>query len=262
MNISEISIRRPVFAWMLMVSLILFGWLSFREMGISQLPDVDFPVVTISTSLAGASPEVMEADVVDLIENAVISVQGITGMSSSMRPGSASISLEFDLSIDLDTAVQEIQTKLAQIQRRLPRDTDVPSVSKSNPEDQPILWLAVSSKTMPKRELMGFVRDQLRAQFLTVPGVADVNLGGLIDPAMRVDLSNARLGKYAMTVSDVVNAIKSEHIEVPAGSIENTNNELAIRTLGEASSAEELGSLPISRRGGFQQHPVAGSGSR
>lgn len=250
MNISEISIRRPVFAWMLMVSLILFGWLGFREMGISQLPDVDFPVVTISTSLAGASPEVMEADVVDLIENAVISVQGITGMSSSMRPGSASISLEFDLSIDLDTAVQEIQTKLAQIQRRLPRDTDVPSVSKSNPEDQPILWLAVSSKTMPKRELMGFVRDQLRAQFLTVPGVADINLGGLIDPAMRVDLSNARLGKYAMTVSDVVNAIKSEHIEVPAGSIENTNKELAIRTLGEASSAEELGSLPISRRGG------------
>lgn len=250
MNISEISIRRPVFAWMLMISLILFGWLGFREMGISQLPDVDFPVVNISTSLAGASPEVMEADVVDLIENAVISVQGITGMSSTMRPGSANISLEFDLSIDLDTAVQEIQTKLAQIQRRLPRDTDVPSVSKSNPEDQPILWLAVSSKVMPKRDLMAFVRDQLRAQFLTVPGVADVSLGGLIDPTMRVDVANDKLSKYAMTVSDVVGAIKAEHIEVPAGSIENTNKELAIRTLGEASSADELASLPISRRGG------------
>ena len=250
MNISEISIRRPVFAWMLMVSLILFGWLGLREMGISQLPDVDFPVVTISTSLEGASPEVMEANVVDLIENAVISVEGITSMSSSMRPGSASVSLEFDLSKNLDTAVQEIQSKLAQIQRRLPRDTELPSVSKSNPEDQPILWLAVSSKTMPRRELMAFVRDQLRAKFLTVPGVADVNLGGLIDPAMRIGLSNEKLAKYSMTVSDVINAIKSEHIEVPAGRIENTNNELSIRTLGEATSAEELAALPISRRGG------------
>ena len=250
MNISEISIRRPVFAWMLMISLILFGTISFRGMGISQLPDVDFPMVSISTSLEGASPEVMEADVVDPIENAVISVEGITGISSSMRPGSASVTLEFDLNKDLDIAVQEIQTKLAQIQRRLPRDTEVPSVSKSNPEDQPILWLAVSSKTMPRRELMAFVRDQLRAKFLTVPGVADVMLGGLIDPAMRVSVSNDKLSRYAMTVSDVVNAIRSEHIELPAGRIENPDREISIRTLGEATSAEELASLPISRRGG------------
>jgi len=250
MNISEISIRRPVFAWMLMISLILFGAISFRGMGISQLPDVDFPMVSISTSLEGASPEVMEADVVDPIENAVISVEGITSISSSMRPGSASVTLEFDLNKDLDIAVQEIQTKLAQIQRRLPRDTEVPGVSKSNPEDQPILWLAVSSKTMSRRELMAFVRDQLRAKFLTVPGVADVMLGGLIDPAMRVNVSNDKLSRYAMTVSDVVNAIRSEHIELPAGRIENPDREISIRTLGEATSAAELAALPVSRRGG------------
>jgi HAE1 family hydrophobic/amphiphilic exporter-1 len=235
---------------MLMISLILFGAISFRGMGISQLPDVDFPMVSISTSLEGASPEVIEADVVDPIENAVISVEGITAISSSMRPGSASVTLEFDLSKDLDIAVQEIHTKLAQIQRRLPRDTEVPSVSKSNPEDQPILWLAVSSKTMPRRELMAFVRDQLRAKFLTVPGVADVMLGGLIDPTMRVSVSNDKLSKYAMTVSDVVNAIRSEHIELPAGRIENPDREISIRTLGEAASAEELAALPITRRGG------------
>lgn len=250
MNISEISIRRPVFAWMLMASLIMFGWLGFRQMGISQLPDVDFPSVSISTALEGASPEVMEADVVDLIENAVISVDGITSISSSMRPGSANVSLEFDLDKDLDVAVQEIQTRLAQIQRRLPRDTEVPSVSKSNPEDQPILWLAVSSDKMPRRELMAFVRDQLRSRFLTVPGVADINLGGLVDPAIRVDVSGDKLARFQMTVSDVVNAIRSEHVEVPAGRIENSEKELSIRTLGEAMTAEEMGALPIARRGG------------
>lgn len=250
MNISELSIRRPVFAWMLMVSLILFGWLSFREMGISQLPDVDFPVVSISTSLEGASPEVMESGVVDLIENAVISVEGITSVSSTMRPGSASVSLEFDLGKNLDVAVQEIQTKLAQIQRKFPKDTDVPSVSKSNPEDQPILWLAVSSSKMSRRDLMAFVGDQIRAKFLTVPGVADVNLGGLIDPAMRVDLSQDKLSRFSMTISDVVAAIKAEHLEVPAGRIENKDRELAIRSMSEAASADELSAIPIARRGG------------
>ncbi|MEY4631360.1 MAG: hypothetical protein RIQ81_1480 [Pseudomonadota bacterium] len=250
MNISEISIRRPVFAWMLMASLILFGWLGFRQMGISQLPDVDFPVVSISTALEGASPEVMEADVVDLIENAVISVDGITSISSSMRQGSANVSLEFDLDKDLDIAVQEIQTRLAQIQRRLPRDTEVPSVSKSNPEDQPIMWLAVSSDKMSRRELMAFARDQLRSRFLTVPGVADINLGGLVDPAIRVDLTSSDLARYQMTVSDVIGAIRSEHVELPAGRIENSDKELSIRALGEAKSAEEMGALPVARRGG------------
>ncbi len=250
MNISEISIRRPVFAWMLMISLILFGALAFRGMGISQLPDVDFPVVSISTSLEGASPEVMESEVVDLIENAVISVEGITSISSTMRPGSASVSLEFDLEKNLDVAVQEIQTKLAQIQRRFPKDTDVPSVSKSNPEDQPIMWLAVSSDKMAPRDLMAFVSNQLRTKFLTVPGVADVNIGGLVDPAMRVDLSQAKLSRFSMTVSDVIAAIKSEHLEVPAGRIESKDKELSIRSMSEASSAEELGAIPIARRGG------------
>jgi hydrophobe/amphiphile efflux-1 (HAE1) family protein len=250
MNISEIAIRRPVLAWMLMISLILFGWLAFREMGISQLPDVDFPVVSISTSLEGASPEVMETEVVDLIENAVISVEGITSMSSTMRPGSASVSLEFDLDKNLDVAVQEIQTKLVQIQRRFPQDTEVPSVSKSNPEDQPIMWLAVASDKMSRRDLMSFVRDQLRTKFLTVPGVADINLGGLVDPAMRVDISQEKLSRYAMTVADVVAAIKSEHLEVPAGRIENKDRELSIRSMSEARSAEELADIPIARRGG------------
>ncbi len=144
MNLSEVSIRHPVFAWMLMLALIVFGWISFQRMGVSQLPDVDFPVVSISVNLEGAAPEVMEVDVVDPIEDAIMSVQGITGVSSSSRTGSASVTVEFNLDKNIDIAMQDIQSALAQIVRRLPKEIEPPVVRKSNPEDQPMLWMAVS----------------------------------------------------------------------------------------------------------------------
>jgi len=180
MILSEVSIKKPVFAWMLMASLILFGALSFREMGVSQLPDVDFPVVSINATLEGAAPEVMELDIVDPLENAVMGIEGVKGISSSARSGSASISVEFEFGKNIDVAVQEIQTKISQAQRSLPKSMDPPIVSKSNPEDQPIVWLSVSSEKFSQPELMAFVRDQIKDQFLTVPGVADVFLGGYV----------------------------------------------------------------------------------
>ena len=139
MNISEISIRRPVFAWMLMTALILFGAICFQRMGISQLPDVDRPVVNINVELEGAAPEVMEVDVVDPIEDAILSVQGIIGISSTSKAGNASITVDFELSKDIDVAVQEIQTALGRAQRVLPAEVKPPTVRKSNPEDHPIM---------------------------------------------------------------------------------------------------------------------------
>src|SRR4051812_8858337 len=142
MSLSEISIRRPVFAWMLMFGLILFGWISFKRMGISQLPDVDFPVVSVSISYEGAAPEVMETDVVDILEDAVMTVQGIRTVTSKARYASASISIEFELDRSIDAPLQEVQTKVAQAQKPLPKDMDPPTITKTNPEDNPILWLA------------------------------------------------------------------------------------------------------------------------
>src|SRR4051794_18549468 len=135
MSLSEISIRNHVFAWMLMLGLLVFGGIAFTRMGISQLPDVDFPVVTVNVSLDGASPEVMELNVVDVIEGGLTSVPGIKTMTSSSRIGSASISLEFGLDKNINTAVQEVQSALARVQKKLPTNVDPPTVSKSNPED-------------------------------------------------------------------------------------------------------------------------------
>ncbi|MBI1910121.1 MAG: efflux RND transporter permease subunit [Deltaproteobacteria bacterium] len=249
MTLSEISIRNPVFAWMLMAALILFGGIGFSRMGVSEMPDVDFPVITIHLSLEGAAPEVMETDVVDIVEDAVTSIQGIREITSSCRQGIATVSVEFELGRNIDAALQEVQTKIAQVQRRLPNEIDPPTVTKTNPEDNPIIWLALSGER-PIRELMEYTRNSLKDQFQTVSGVGEVFLGGFLEPNLRVWLDAGKLAEKELTVDDVLAAIEREHVEMPAGRIETTDKEYNIRTLGEAPTAEEFSRLVISQRGG------------
>ena len=250
MNLSEISIRKPVFAWMLMAALIIFGWISFKRMGVSLLPDVDFPVVNISATLDGAAPEVIELNVVDPIEDAVMSVQGIKSVSSSSKTGSANITVEFELDKNIDLAVQEVQNAISRVQKRLPREMDPPSIQKTNPEDQPIIWLAVTSTSMNDRDLMTYVRDNLKDRFTTVPGVAEVFLAGYVDPNLRVWVSGKKLAQYSLTVQDVVGAVALEHSELPSGRIETKDREYNIRTMGEALTVQDFSALMINRRGG------------
>ena len=238
MNLPELSIRKPVFAWMLMFGLMFFGYLCFRKMGVSQLPDVDFPNVSITITLAGAAPEVVEMDIIETVESGLTSISGINQITSTASAGRANINVEFDIDKNIDVAVQEIQAKLGQIQRQLPKNADPAIVSKSNPEDQPIMWVGVYSSKMSRVDLMRYVRDQVRDQFQTLPGVADVFLGGYIDPALRVDVSTAQLNKYDLSVMDVVNTITDEHVELPSGRVEQTAKEFNLRTLGEAADVK------------------------
>ena len=131
MTLSDFSIRNPVFAWMLMAGLILFGLISYGQMGVSQMPDVDFPVISVQLTWEGAAPEVMETDVVDVVEDAVMGIQGIRDLSSTARQGDATLTIEFDLDRDIDVALQEVQTRIAQAQRRLPSDLDPPRLLKN-----------------------------------------------------------------------------------------------------------------------------------
>ncbi|MGE3973926.1 MAG: efflux RND transporter permease subunit [Bdellovibrionales bacterium] len=249
-GLSDIAIRNPVFTWMIMASLILFGGISFSRMGVSQLPDVDFPNVNISYALEGAAPEVMETTVVDPVEDVLMSIAGIENISSTARSGSASINLEFDLNKNIDVAVQEVQTALGRAQRRLPADVEPAVITKSNPEDQPIMWLGVSTDRMETPEFMAYVRDHLKDKFSTVPGVTEVFLGGYVDPALRVWISAKKLNQYSLTVDDVLNTISTESVELPSGRIETHEKEINVRTLGEANTAEGFRKLVISRRGG------------
>ncbi|HRO67361.1 MAG TPA: efflux RND transporter permease subunit [Pseudobdellovibrionaceae bacterium] len=250
MKISDASIRNPVFAWMLMVGLILFGAISFSRMGVSQMPDVDFPVLNVSLTLEGAAPEVMESTVVDFVEDAVMSVEGLKSINSKSKTGSANVTLEFDLSKDIDVALQEVQTKVAQAQRFLPTDLEPPVITKSNPEDQPIIWLALTYDKGDTAFMMKYAYEQLKDRFTTVPGVGEIFLGGYVAPALRVWVNPNELRRRNIAVNDIIDAIKTEHSELPGGLIEETSKAFNVRTLGEAKTVEEFSSIPISKRAG------------
>src|SRR5665213_2760905 len=248
-SLPELSIRRPVLAWMIMVALIIFGGISFNRMGISQLPDVDFPVVSVNLTLQGAAPEVMEGQVIDPIEDALMQIDGIRNVNSTASQSSGSISLEFELNRNIDKAVQEVQNRIKQVQNLMPTGLLPPTVRKSNPEDQPIMWVALTSDGSVKpMDMMIYARTILFNQFAIVPGVGDISLGGYVDPALRVWIDNDKLKKHELTSADLLMAINNEQIELPAGRIENSKEEYNVRVRGEATSPEEFGKLRIQHR--------------
>ncbi|HTL71555.1 MAG TPA: efflux RND transporter permease subunit [Candidatus Eisenbacteria bacterium] len=249
MTLSDVSIKNPVFAWMLMAAMIVFGAISYKDLGVSQMPEIDFPVLTVSVTWEGAAPEVMESDVADVIEDAVMSSQGLVEVTSTTRQGVTDVKLEFDLSRDIDVALQEVQSRVSQAQQRLPKEIDPPIVSKTNPTDQPIIWLGLSGER-PLREMISYVQDHLKDRFQTIPGVGEIILSGYVDRNLRVWVSNDKLEQYQLTIGDVMNAIESNHVEMPAGRIETSEKEMNVRAMGEALSVEEFGNILISRRGG------------
>jgi hydrophobe/amphiphile efflux-1 (HAE1) family protein len=249
MTLSDISIRKPVFAWMLMIGLIVFGGICFRLMGISRLPDVDFPVLTISVTWVGAAPETMESAVADVIEDAVMSVEGIKDVTSKVQEGSSSTTVEFEMSTDINIALQEVQTKIAQAQRRLPNTIDPPIVTKSNPEDQPIIWAALTGPNSLRDKIL-FVRDHLKDNLTTVSGVGDVVLGGYVDPNMRIWLDNKKMTSLQITVDDVMKAISTGTLLTPSGYIDTQKSETNVRVFSESRTPQDFASLLIPARAG------------
>jgi hydrophobe/amphiphile efflux-1 (HAE1) family protein len=249
MSLSDNSIKTPVFAWMLFIGIVAFGLIAFTRLGVSQLPDVDFPVLSISTSWEGAAPEVMETEVTDTIEDAVMGIAGVQEVMSTSRQGSSDVTVQFDLSKDIDVALQEVQSNIARAMHSLPRDIESPTIRKSNPEDQPIVWLSLSGDR-PLKFLMEYTNDYLKNQFTTVPGVGEVMLGGFVDPNLRVWMNAEKMANYELTVGDVISAIQTEHVESPAGYIDTGKNEVNVRVTGEAASTEEFSKIIIPSRQG------------
>lgn len=250
MKIWEVAVRKPVFAWMFMLAMIFFGLIAYQQLGISQNPDIDFPVVNVSLNWEGAAPEVIELDVIDTIEGALSTINGVKSMNSTGKRGQANISVEFVLNKDIDLAVQEVQNKMLQAQRNLPKDIEPAIISKVNPEDKPIMWLSVTTQNLTPRELMTYVRDKIKDKFLAVDGVSDIILGGYVEPNLRVWPNLAQLKRYELSPLDLINAIKSEQLELPAGSLQNDQKELIVRAMGETTNIEDFKKISINRRGG------------
>jgi len=250
MNISEISIRRPVFAWMLMAGLIVFGGICFLRMGISQLPDVDYPVVSVNIRLEGAAPEVIETSIVDIVEDAVMSIQSIRSVTSQSEDSEGTVTIEFDLDRNIDLAIQDVQAKVDSVLQKLPKEITAPTIRKSNPEDQPIMLLTLESSKYPLKDLMMYTNDRVKDQFSTVAGVGDITLGGYRDPNLRIWVNKKALNDYELSVNDIISTIQNEHLEGPAGQLQDGKRQLNVRTMGEAKTIEEFGNLLINQRGG------------
>ncbi len=249
MTLSDISIKNPVFAWILMAGLIIFGLIGLMNMGISQLPDVDFPVITISINWAGASPVTMESAIADVIEDSIMTVEGIRNVKSTSYEGITNITIEFELNRDINTALQEVQTKILQAQKNLPNDVDTPAISKSNPEDQPIMYTALYGSD-DRRKMILLVRDRLKDVISTIDGVGDVRLGGYVDPNMRIWLDSKAMSRKEITVEDVISTVNGQHLLSPSGYMDNGPKESNIRIYSELTKAKDFENLLITSRRG------------
>ncbi|MGE4133987.1 MAG: efflux RND transporter permease subunit [Bdellovibrionales bacterium] len=247
MNLIELSIRRNVFAWILMAGLITFGGFTLTKLGVSQMPDVDFPIVSVSVNFDGAAPEIVEAEIIDEIEENLLNVEGIKEMKSSIQQGSGTVTLEFNIDRNVDVALQEVQTAISQI--RFPVGVDPPVVRKRNPEEQPIIYMGLSGDRSIK-DLIVFADEYLLDQFRFIENIGEVDLTGFSDRNLRVWPDLNKLKRADLTIVDVINAITSQHVEAAAGQYVEDKRELRVRWLGEVFKVDDIKKLRILKRGG------------
>jgi hydrophobe/amphiphile efflux-1 (HAE1) family protein len=248
-SLAAVSIRNPVFAWMLMLGFIVFGAISFSRLPVGQYPDVDTPKLNVSANLEGASPEIMESDVVDALEDAIMAVEGIRDLKSTCKLGQATLEIEFDISRNIDVALQDVQARIAQAGRQLPKDLEPPIIRKLNPEEDPIMWVALSG-TRSQQVISEYAKNVLRDQFLTVDGNGDVTMGGYLERNLRIWLKADALLQHGLSATDVIGAIQREHSESPAGRMEGSTRESNVQVLGQAIDTESMRNLLIVNRAG------------
>jgi hydrophobe/amphiphile efflux-1 (HAE1) family protein len=247
-NLTDVCLKNQVFAWMLMLGTILFGVISVSRIGVSQFPDVDNPTVSVSISWPGASPEDVETGIINPIEDAMSQVTGVLTLTSSAKTGSARVTATFDLSRNIDLALQDAQAKIAQTQRSLPTSAQAPVVSKSNPDDQPIITLGVSGP-FSRQILADVARYQVEDMLETVPGVGQVQMMGYINRNVRIWLDAEKLVATGVTVSDITSAIKTQHVTMPGGELDNGGMAFDVRVVGEAPDLATLRNIVVRNAG-------------
>ena len=249
MFLSDTSVKRPVFATMMTLALVFFGILGYQRIGIDLYPQVDFPMVTITTTLFGAAPEVMDTDVTDPIEEQVNTIEGVKHITSTSGYGFSQITVEFELYRDIDSAVQDVRAKVDAAKKKLPTDIDPPIIDKLDINARPILWLSVAGN-QPFQKLGMLADERLRPQIESIKGVGNVMLGGYAKREIRVWLDGKKLEAHRLASTDISKALLAKNIELPGGIIESVDREFTVRNLGELRNAEEFNNLIITYQNG------------
>ncbi len=250
MNISELSIRRPVLATVLTLIILLFGIIGYTYLGVREYPSVDNPIITVQCSYSGANADVIENQITEPLEQNINGIPGIRSLSSVSSQGSSRITVEFELSVDLETAANDVRDKVSRAQRNLPRDCDPPTVSKADADASPILMIAIQSDKRSLLELSEIADLTVKEQLQTIADVSGVSIWGEKRYSMRLWLDPIKMSGYGVTPIDVKNAVDKENVELPSGSIEGNTTELTIRTMGLMHTAEEFNDLIIKEEGG------------
>jgi len=249
-GLSAVAIRRPVFTSMIMLGLIVLGIFSFRGLPIDQYPDVDIPIVTVQTVYPGASPETIEREVTRRMEEAFNPVEGVDKITSQTLEGVSVVIVEFELGRNADQAAQDLRTKIESIRRDLPEDIDPPIVQKFDPSATPIISLAISSKTMPTVDLTNLADLTVRRRLETVSGVGEVRLTGGLAREIRIHLKPDRMEALGISIGEVMGALQSQNLEVPAGRLERGNLEQLVRVTGRIVNPVQFEQIIVATRNG------------
>src|SRR6185436_3091983 len=249
MVLPRISIQRPVLASMMSLALVLFGVIGLQRLPVRELPDIDPPIVSVITVYPGANAQVVETEITERLEEAVNNIEGIKTLSSQSREQVSTITIEFDLSRDIDLAAQDVRDRVSRARGLLPDFIDEPIIAKQDADAFPIIWLGLTSERYSTLELTTLAEKQIKNRFQTVRGVSSIMIGGEQRFAMRLWLDSEKMAAHQVTVLDVQQALRQQNIELPSGRVESVDREMTIETRGELKTAEEFNQLVIKNTG-------------
>ena len=247
MWLSDVSVKRPVFATVISLMLIAFGALSFRDLAVREYPDVVQPVVQVSASYPGAAADIVETRVTQVLEGELSGIEGVGTIRSTSRDGQSSLNVEFELDRDLDEAANDVRDRVSRIAQRLPPDVESLTVSKSDSDSQPVMWLTLTSNEMDILELTDYMERYLLDRFAVIPGVSRIQVFGSGGPSMRVWIDPLAMAARNLTVSDIEAAVRRENLELPAGRVESLDRDFQIRMARNFQTADDFRNLVIAQ---------------
>jgi HAE1 family hydrophobic/amphiphilic exporter-1 len=250
MTLPELSIKRHVLAWMLNAVLVLFGFIAYQRIGMDRFPYIEFPVISVTTTLKGANPDIVDASVTSLVESAVNTVPGIEHIQSTSSPGVSQVNITFALEKNIDIAFNEVQAKLNQVLRRLPKDADPPVVAKVETNTQPVMWLALQGDRT-QQQLNQYAANVVKKRLESIDGVGEVRLGGRRDRTIRVNLLPARMAAHGITAQDIVAAFAREHVQLAGGFVVGQTTESLVKLDLEFHRIDDLAGMILGYKGGY-----------
>lgn len=249
MSLSQLSIKRPVLATVMSITIVLFGVIGYTYLGVREYPSVDPPIITVSTNYTGANADIIETQITEPLEESINGIAGIRSLKSVSRDGRSTITVEFNIDVDLEAAANDVRDRVSRAQRLLPPDADPPIVSKADADGNPIAFLNIKSETRSLLEISAIAENVFKERLQTIDGVSEVRIWGQKRYSMRLWLDQYKLAAFGLTPLDVRNALNRNNVELPTGRIEGANTELTVRTLGRLTTEAEFNDLIIKQDG-------------